>query len=278
MRRFTTLERPRLVLPAAPERGTVAWRHRAAQPRLRAMFLASAGLLLLWQAFVEVADIPPWLLPSPLAVARRMQVALADGTLLAHLVPTVVESVGGFFVALGAGVTLGYLVAKSVRLERWIAPYLSALQSVPIIAIAPLLIVWTANGLLRNILVAALVVFFPIFAGTVAGLRGIPRELREVARVEGAQPWQMIRFVEAPLALPTLFSGIRTSLAYATTGAVVAEFVGTRYGLGAMINIARGLLDVPLLFVAIICLIGITLVFYTLLTIVERRLTSWREV
>jgi NitT/TauT family transport system permease protein len=206
-----------------------------------------------------------------------MRIAILDGTLWAHLLPTLIESIGGFTVALFAGVLLGYLVAHSTRLERWIAPYLSALQSVPVIAIAPLLVVWTPNGLLRNILVAALVVFFPIFSGTVVGVRGIPRELREVALVEGARRWQTIRMIEAPLALPTLFSGIRTSLAYATTGAVVAEFVGTRYGLGAMINIARGLLDMPLLFVAIICLMGITLVFYTLLTLLERNLTAWND-
>ncbi len=118
---------------------------------------------------------------------------------------------------------------------------------------------------------------FPIFASTVTGVRGVPRELREVARVEGARRLQMLRFVEVPLALPTLLSGVRTSLAYATTGAVVAEFVGARYGLGAMINIARGLLDVPLLFVAILCLMGITLVFSIAVSLIERGLTSWRE-
>jgi NitT/TauT family transport system permease protein len=217
------------------------------------------------------------LLPSPLLVIERFKVALDDGTLAAHVAPTVIESTGGFIVALGAGTALGYIVAHGPRLERWLAPYLSALQSVPVIAVAPLLVVWTANGLLRNILVAALVVFFPIFSSTIAGVRGIPRELREVARVEGARWWQTLRLVELPLALPTLFSGVRTSLAYATTGAVVAEFVGTRYGLGALINIARGLLDMPLLFVAITCLIGITLVFYIVLVTVERALTGWRE-
>lgn len=272
------MDRPRVAVPSVPKHRLPAQRAGITQPSLGAMLLGAVGLLLLWQLVVEVFDIPIWLLPSPLAVARRGAVALEDGTLLVHLVPTIVESVGGFFVALAAGVSLGYLIALSPRLERWVAPYLSALQSVPIIAIAPLLIVWTANGLLRNILVAALVVFFPIFSGTVAGLRGIPRELREVARVEGANRRQTFRWVELPLALPTIFSGFRTSLAYATTGAVVAEFVGTRYGLGAMINIARGLLDMPLLFVAIFCLIGITLIFYVLLTVIERRLTAWRDV
>ena len=245
--------------------------------KLPRVLVSGAILLLVWQAVVEVGNIPRWLLPSPVVVWERLRLAIADGTLRLHLVPTVIESVGGFFVALIVGVTSGYVVAHHVRLERWIAPYLSALQSVPVIAIAPLLVVWTANGLVRNILVAALVVFFPIFASTIAGVRGVPRELLEVARVEGARFWQMLRLVEFPLALPTLLSGMRTSLAYATTGAVVAEFVGTRYGLGALINIARGLLDIPLLFVALICLIGITLVFSVTLTAVERGLTSWRD-
>jgi NitT/TauT family transport system permease protein len=242
------------------------------------LLLSGSVLILLWQALVAVAHIPPWLLPAPGAVVSRFREAAADGTLWQHLVPTLVESSAGFVVALLVGVTLGYIVAHSPRIERWIAPYLAALQSVPVIAVAPLLVVWTTSGLLRNILVAALVVVFPIFSGTVAGVRGIPRELREVAKVEGANLLQTLRLVEMPLALPTIFSGIRTSLAYATTGAVVAEFVGARYGLGAMINIARGLLDVRLLFVAIFSLVGITLVFYVILTVVERATTAWRDV
>lgn len=240
--------------------------------------LVSGSLLLgLWELVVTAAHVPPWLLPSPQAVWRRFVEAYADGTLRLHVLPTIIESALGFAVALTIGMSLGYIVAHSRRAERWLTPYLAALQSVPIIAVAPLLVVWTTSGLLRNIIVSAMVVFFPIFSSTVAAVHGIPRELREVAKVEGAHLWQTLRFVEIPLALPTIFSGIRTSLAYATTGAVVAEFVGTRYGLGAMINIARGLLDVPLLFVAILCLIGITLVFYLTVTAVERGLTGWRD-
>ncbi len=250
---------------------------RPTRVKLPRVLLSGMLLLVGWHAVVKLANIPRWLLPGPLVVWERFGLAVADGTLRLHLVPTVIESVGGFAVALVVGAAMGYLVAHSRSLERWIAPYLSALQSVPVIAVAPLLVVWTPNGFVRNILVAALVVFFPIFASTVTGVRGVPRELREVARVEGARRLQMLRFVEVPLALPTLLSGVRTSLAYATTGAVVAEFVGTRYGLGAMINIARGLLDVPLLFVAILCLMGITLVFSIAVSLIERGLTSWRE-
>ena len=123
------------------------------------LLVSGAALLAAWQALVSLVNIPAWLLPSPAAVARRFGQVVADGTLQSHIVPTIVESVGGFAVALVAGIALGYLVAQSPRLEHWIAPYLSALQSIPVIAVAPLLIVWTPNGLLRNILVAALVFF-----------------------------------------------------------------------------------------------------------------------
>ena len=275
-RTMTTLERPKILGARVAGRAG----RRAATPKVPAgwrVFVSGTVLLLGWHILVTAGEIPTWLLPGPLVVAARFREVLANGTLVAHLVPTLAASAGGFAVALCTGMLVGYVIAASPRLEGWIAPYLAAVQSVPVIAVAPLLIVWTTNGLLRNILVAALVVFFPIFASTVTGLRTIPRELREVARVEGARRGQMLRYVELPLALPTIFSGIRTSLAYATTGAVVAEFVGTRYGLGAMINIARGLIDTPLLFVAIGCLIGITLVFYAVVTILERALTGWRE-
>jgi NitT/TauT family transport system permease protein len=274
MRKGFTMERRMFVAPT-----------RSARPRVErtpwggwTILVSGAALLAFWQVLVSVVKVPAWLLPSPLAVWGRFGQVVADGTLWSHLVPTVAESIGGFVVALVLGITAGYVIAHSPTLERWIAPYLAALQSIPVIAVAPLLIVWTPNGLVRNVLVAALVVFFPIFSGTVTGMRNIPRELREVARVEGATLWQRMHMVEFPLALPTIFSGIRTSLAYATTGAVVAEFVGTRYGLGAMINIARGLLDMPLLFVAIGCLVAITLVFYVLVAVAERALTGWQNV
>lgn len=273
MDRSTALDQV-TVWPVEPGRR----RKFAQRPAIPSLLISGLILLLVWQGLVTAARIPVWLLPSPWAVAQRFVVAVNDGTLRAHLVPTIVESIGGFFVALLAGVGWGYIVAKNRTLERWVAPYLAAIQSVPVIAIAPLMIVWAPNGLLRNILVAAMVVFFPIFSGMLGGIRSIPRELREVALVSGATRWQTLWYVDFPLALPTLFSGIRTSLAYATTGAVVAEFVGTRYGLGAMINIARGLLDMPLLFVAIFCLIVITLLLYLIVTLLERSLLTWRDV
>lgn len=252
---------------------------RPAPGQLLSMLISSALLVAVWQGAVWALQYPVWLLPGPLAVLDRFQQALADGTLAQHTVPTVIESLGGFGLALMIGTTLGYLVAHSRTLERWVAPYLAAAQAIPVIAIAPLIFIWfgTSSDIVRNSVVAAIVVVFPIFSSTVTGVRGIPRELREVGQVEGATRWQRLRYIELPLALPVLFSGIRTSLAFATTGAVVGEFIGARYGLGALINVARGFFDTPLIFVALFCLGAITLLFYSLLAVTERLLLAWRD-
>lgn len=243
------------------------------------LLISAAILLAAWQALVFLLGTPPWLLPGPLDVLTRFGQALADGTLVQHVVPTFIESLGGFAIALVIGSAVGYLVAHSRTLERWIAPYLAAVQAIPIIAIAPLIIIWLgySSDITRNILIAAIVVVFPIFSSTVAGVRGVSRELREVGLVEGATWWQRLRYIEVPLALPILFSGFRTSLAYATTGAVVGEFIGSRFGLGAMINVARGFFDTPLIFVGLVCLALMTLLFNSIVISVERMLVSWQD-
>lgn len=271
-------DQPRTSKPNVPATSPV---HRSTrQPVQGWTLLVSVPILMLvWQVAVWLLKYPTWLFPGPLDVARRFVQVAADGTLLQHVRPTIIESIGGFGLALVVGSMLGYLVAYSRQLERWIAPYLAAAQAIPVIAVAPLILIWFgySSDVLRNILVAAIVVVFPIFSTTITGVRGVPKELREVGLVEGATRWQRLRYIELPLALPVLFSGFRTSLAYATTGAVVGEFIGARYGLGALINVARGLFDTPLIFVALMCLGLITLLFYSVVVGLERLLLPWYE-
>jgi NitT/TauT family transport system permease protein len=126
-------------------------------------------------------------------------------------------------------------------------------------------------------LVAALVTFFPILSSTVVALRGVPRELLEMAKISGANRRQVFWHVELPLALPGIFGGVKAGLALATTGAVVGEFVGARDGLGALINISRGLFDTPLMFAALITLAALTLTFYLIAVLLERALVRWEQ-
>jgi NitT/TauT family transport system permease protein len=232
-----------------------------------------AGLLVIWELLVRWRDYPAFLLPAPSAIWARFVAASADGTLWMHTATTLSEALGGFALALAVGVSLGYVLVQWAWLERVLAPYLAASQAVPVVAVAPLIVLWVGTDLRAKMLVAALITFFPILISTVVALRAVPRELREMAVISGANRWQLLWFVELPLALPVLFGGIKSGLALATTGAVVAEFVAGRDGLGALINIARGLFDTPLMFVALGLLVAMTLGFYLIATLLERLLS-----
>ncbi|NJN15388.1 MAG: ABC transporter permease [Oscillochloris sp.] len=236
------------------------------------------GLLAFWQALVSLGGYRDFILPGPAVVAERFVAAAQSGLLWQHTSATLVEALSGFGLALILSLTLGYLLAHTPWLERAIAPILAASQAIPVVAVAPLIILWFGPGLPAKILIAALITFLPVLLSTIVALRAIPRELREMALISGASRWQVLRYVEAPLSLPILFSGVRSGLALATTGAVVGEFVAGREGLGALINIARGLFDTPLIFVALITLAAITLGLYLIATALERLLVRWEPV
>ncbi len=250
---------------------------RVKLPGMRWVGLPVAVLagLALWQLVVTAGGYRPFILPGPALVAERFGAALRSGLLWQHTSATLIEALGGFSIALLLGLSLGYLLAHLPWLERTLAPLLAASQAIPIVAVAPLIILWFGPGLSGKLLIAALITFLPILIATIVALRTIPRELREMALISGANRWQLLRYVEAPLSVPVLFGGVRTGLALATTGAVVGEFVAGREGLGALINIARGLFDTPLIFVALLTLALITLTLYMAATLVERALMRW---
>lgn len=253
--------------PAAPQRRPDL--HWAGLP------VAVLTILALWQGLAALGGYRSFILPAPAVVWERFVAAAQSGILWQHTRATLIEALGGFALALALGLLIGYVLAHIPWLERALAPLLAASQAIPVVAVAPLIILWTGPGLRSKLLIAALITFLPIVLSTVVALRAIPRELREMAMISGATRWQMLRYVETPLSLPILFGGVRTGLALATTGAVVGEFVAGRDGLGAMINIARGLFDTPLIFVALIVLAAITLGLYLLATGLERLLVRW---
>ena len=244
-------------------------------PTVLAMLFSLLGLGILWKIVVMLGGYPDFVLPAPETVVQRLITEASTGTLLHHTRTTLIEAVSGFGLALIFSLTLGYVLAHIPRLERILAPQIAATQAIPIVAIAPLIILWAGSDIQARILVATLVTFFPILSSTIVALRGIARELLEMARISGASRWQLLTLVELPLALPGIFGGVKSGLALATTGAVVGEFVGGRDGLGALINIARGLFDTPLMFVALVTLAAMTLSFYALAVVLERILVHF---
>jgi NitT/TauT family transport system permease protein len=171
---------------------------------------------------------------------------------------------------------LGYLLAKSPAVEKLVSPYIVASQSVPIVAIAPLLVIWFGPGIFSKVLICALIVFFPVLINTVVGIRAVPEDLHDLMRSLQATRWQTFRLLEIPAALPVFLGGVRIGATLAVIGAVVGEFVGADRGLGFMINRARGQYDTALVFVAVLALIVLALSLYASVLLLERRLLSWQ--
>lgn len=238
----------------------------------------SLGLaVLLWHLFARLADFPAFILPTPGLVWARLVRALNDGTLLRHTWVTLKEVLAGLSLGVGVATALGYLLAKSRTVERLLAPYIVASQSVPVVAIAPLLIIWFGPGLLSKILICALIVFFPVLVNIVVGVRSVPDDLRDLMRSLRASRWQTFLHLEVPAALPVFLGGLRIGATLSVIGAVVGEFVGADRGLGFLINVGDSQFDTALVFVAVFTLVAMALALYGSVLWLERRLLSWRD-
>ena len=249
------------------------WQH---SPWVLLPFTLGLGIFL-WYVVVWAGELQPFILPPPHLVWRRLLTSLADGSLLRHTLVTFSEVLAGLLLGSSAASLIGYLLAKSKRLERLLAPYVVASQSVPTVAIAPLLVIWFGPGQLSKVLISALIVFFPILINTIVGIRSVPEELRALLRSLQATPWQTFRLLELPAALPVLLGGLRIGATLSVIGAVVGEFVGADRGLGFLINVGRGEYDTALVFVAVFTLIAMALALYGLVLLIEHRVLAWQR-
>jgi NitT/TauT family transport system permease protein len=256
---------------------------RPSRPRIRrfrGVGIAALSLgcaLAAWWLVASLTRLPAFILPTPGRVWGRFLTAVADGTLARNAAATLEEVLLGLFVGTVFAILAGYLIAKSRVAERFLSPYLVASQAIPIVAIAPLLIIWLGPGLLSKVAVCALIVFFPVLIITVAGLRAVPRSLHDLMGSLHATRWQVLRYLEIPAALPIFLSGLRIGATLAVIGAVVGELVGADSGLGFLINVGRGQYDTALVFVAIFTLIVIALSLYGIIVWLENRLLRWQE-
>ncbi len=211
-------------------------------------------------------------------VWERFWSALAEGSLIRNLLATLGELLLGLAIGVIFATGLGYVLAKSPLVERFLSPYIVASQSVPVVAIAPLLVIWFGSGVFSKVLICALIVFFPVLVNTVVGLRAVPEDLRDLMRSLQASRFQVLRYLEVPSALPVFLGGLKIGATLSVIGAIVGEFVGSDRGLGFMINRARGQYDTALVFVAVITLILVAMSLYGIVVLLEKKLLSWQEI
>ncbi len=234
--------------------------------------------LLAWWAAARFGGLPAFILPAPGQVWMRLLRSLADGSLEFHSAVTLAEVLAGLFAGAALATVLGYLVAKSRVLEDLLAPYLVASQAIPLVAIAPLLVIWFGPGMFSKILICALIVFFPVLINTVVGVRSVPTPLNDLMRSLRASRSQILVKLEIPAALPIFLGGLRIGATLSVIGAVVGELVGADQGLGFLINVGRGQYDTALVFVAVFALIILALALYGLVAWAEHHLLRWQEV
>lgn len=235
--------------------------------------LTALVLLLVWEAATRALDVPEFVIPPPSGILAEFWVERAN--ILRHFLATLNAVVTGFLLATLLALPLAFGIVLWRAFERAVYPILVASQTVPKIAVVPLLVVWFGFGHLPKLILALLISFFPIVIDTTVGLRSVPPAAVDLIRSMGGSRWDVFRYVRIPTSLPYMFSGLKIGITLAVVGAVVGEFVGSTEGLGVMIVRASGVLNTRLVFAGIIglSLLGI-LLFYVVVAF-ERVFVSW---
>ncbi len=263
--------------PSYPHPKTAHRRWHKLAAELLPLPLGIMLLIGLWALVVRLGNYPAFILPDPLNVFSQLAQIARSGILWQHSQATLMAIGGGLAVGLTTATILGYVLAKSPLLERFIGPYIVASQSIPAVAIAPLLLIWFGSGRLSKVLICALVVFFPVLVNTIVGIRSVDAGLKMLMRSLRANRWQTFTMLEIPAALPVLLGGLKIGVTLSVIGAVIGEFLGTDQGLGFLINQAKGLFDTPLMFAALFTLAAISLSLYIVVTRLEHWLLAWRR-
>jgi NitT/TauT family transport system permease protein len=243
-----------------------------------APLLTVACVLALWQAATVFAWLPAFILPSPSEVFDKWTAVIESGMLQRHTLVTLQEMTLGLMWGVAIGSVLGYLIAHNRYLEAALSPLIVAFQATPVVAYAPLLIIWFGNGMTSKVVTCAIIVFFPTLINTIIGIRSVPAGWHDVFRSMQATRWQRLLLLELPAALPVFLAGLKTSATLALIGAVVGEFVSAREGLGYMVTLARNQFDTPLVFVGVFTMTALALSFYSAVSVMERVLLRWQRV
>lgn len=234
-----------------------------------------AAFLSIWQAATLVLEVPHWLLPSPVDIAGAL---ISSSDLLArHGWVTLQEVLIGFSLAFTVGVALAVAIAYSRTVERAVYPFVVASQTVPVIAIAPILLIWFGYGLLPKVIVVGLICFFPIVVNMVDGLRAVDPDLVNLMRSMGASRWQVFAKARIPTSLPFLFSGTRVAIAVSVIGAVIGEWVGASAGLGYFMIRSASQFQTARVFAAVVVLSIMGVALFVAVGLSERYLLPWHH-
>lgn len=230
-------------------------------------------LLLAWQFLVRLFGVPEYILPVPSEFLAKLVESRA--LIWQHTLVTANEIVLGFLLAAAVGVPLGLMIVSIKALERSLYPLILFFQLIPKIAVAPLFIVWFGFGPFPKVLLTFLLCFFPTLVASMTGFRALDERVLYISRSMGASAGQTFRYIRLPAALGHIFGGFKVSVVFASTGAIVAEFVGANAGLGYLLLRATSYLDMPLIFAVLVALSAIGILFSYAVQLLEKLCMPW---
>src|SRR5262245_28805964 len=245
--------------------------------RFTPILISSLTFLLVWQLIARYSGLPNFILPSPFSVWTRFLRAVQDGSLLFHTGISLLEILLGLLAGVLFATVVGYILARSRSLERVLSPYLVASQAIPVVAIAPLLVIWLGDGILAKAVICALIVFFPVLVNTIVGVRAVPIALYDLMNSLHASRLQILWKVEVPASLPVFLGGLRIGATLSVIGAIVGELVSAEQGLGFLLQLGDFQYDTPMVFVAVFMLIALALMLYGIVTLLEKRFLKWQD-
>lgn len=247
------------------------------RPQLVLIPLVFVLVVALWEAVVRVLDVPSFIAPAPSAVVDSLRGGLASHLYLEHFWVTLAEALMGFVIAGVAGIALGAFIAQFRIVERTFYPYLVALQTLPKIAVAPLLVVWFGFGVSSKVVIAATVAFFPVLVNVIVGLKTVDAGKLDLMRSLNATRWQTFRLVKLPNALPFVFAGLDIAIVFSVLGAIVGEFVGAQRGLGNLIMQFNVSLDIAGVFAVLVLLSVMGVALHLGMQAIQKRVIFWAE-
>jgi NitT/TauT family transport system permease protein len=243
------------------------------RPALRVLLLAAS--LALWEGAVRLLSVPAFILPPPSQVGLALYRGAISGIYVQNLWITLAETLLGFALGSSIAFVLGIGLAASRAVEYFLYPYIVMFQSMPKVALAPLVVVWFGLGLTSKVVSAALIAFFPLLVNTVVGLRSADEDRVDLMRSLGASQMQIFRMLRLPSALPFIMAGLEVAVVFSLVGAIVAEFVGAEAGLGMLIQSRNFSMDVAGEFAILFILAVVGLILNAVLVFVRRRVLFW---
>ena len=236
-------------------------------------WLVIAGMVVLWEIVVRVFDIPEFVLPAPSVVATS--ISKWWNPIIMNAGQTLKTTLVGFLMANLLGLALGVIVGSSTLVYHGLYPLLIAFNSIPKVAVVPILVIWFGIGTAPAIITAFLISFFPITVNVAAGIATVEPELRDVLRALGASPLKIVRKVGLPRAMPYYFASLKIAITSSFLGSILAETVAGQSGIGHLMIVASSRFEVPLVFAGLVVTAAMSVTMYTIATLIETRTIGW---